>query len=134
MLLNDILLYIVRLPGTKHEAIQVSLPRWSPQGVRMHNLSTIHLSRVSIVLLNHTQRTEFATTHAPAQCSAAMMANIVRCMARERVVGEGQRSSSSRKGSSVGLPVFFLVIGSALAGTFWTTIAPVGAEVVGIRD
>ncbi|KAK5946531.1 hypothetical protein PMZ80_000674 [Knufia obscura] len=37
-------------------------------------------------------------------------------------------------GSPMGLLTFFSVVGGALAGTFWTTIAPVGAEVVGIRD
>lgn len=32
------------------------------------------------------------------------------------------------------LLVFFSIVGGAAAGTFWTTIAPVGAEVVGLRD
>ncbi|KAK5085006.1 hypothetical protein LTR70_007714 [Exophiala xenobiotica] len=37
-------------------------------------------------------------------------------------------------GSQMGLLTFFSVVGGALAGTFWTTIAPVAAEVVGIQD
>jgi len=37
-------------------------------------------------------------------------------------------------GSPMGLLTFFAVVGGALAGTFWTTIAPVAAEVVGIQD
>lgn len=36
--------------------------------------------------------------------------------------------------SPMGLLTFFAIVGGALAGTFWTTIAPVGAEVVGIQD
>jgi MFS family permease len=34
----------------------------------------------------------------------------------------------------MGLLVFFVLVGGALAGTFWTTVAAVGAEVVGLRD
>ncbi|KAJ9658974.1 hypothetical protein H2198_003403 [Neophaeococcomyces mojaviensis] len=36
--------------------------------------------------------------------------------------------------SPMGLLTFFAIVGGALAGTFWTTIAPLGAEVVGLRD
>lgn len=36
--------------------------------------------------------------------------------------------------SQLGLLIFFAVVGGALAGTFWATIAPVCAEVVGLRD
>lgn len=35
---------------------------------------------------------------------------------------------------SFGVIVFFAIIVGTVAGTFWTTIAPVGAEVVGLRD
>jgi MFS family permease len=34
----------------------------------------------------------------------------------------------------MGLLSFFAIVGGALSGTFWATIAPVGAEVVGLRD
>lgn len=34
----------------------------------------------------------------------------------------------------MGLLVFFVLVGGALAGTFWATVAAVGAEVVGLRD
>jgi len=37
-------------------------------------------------------------------------------------------------GSPMGLLTFFSIVGGALAGTFWATIAPVAAEVVGLRD
>ncbi|KAG5927625.1 hypothetical protein E4U42_001992 [Claviceps africana] len=33
-----------------------------------------------------------------------------------------------------GVLIFFALVGGGLAGTFWTTIAPVTAEVVGLRD
>jgi MFS family permease len=36
--------------------------------------------------------------------------------------------------SPMGLLVVFVLVGGALAGTFWATIAAVGAEVVGLRD
>jgi len=36
--------------------------------------------------------------------------------------------------SPMSLLTFFSIVGGALAGTFWGTIAPVGAEVVGIKD
>lgn len=36
--------------------------------------------------------------------------------------------------SPMGLLCFFAIVGGAVAGTFWATIAPVGAEVVGLRD
>ena len=36
--------------------------------------------------------------------------------------------------SKIGLLMFFAIVGGALAGTFWCTIAPVGAEVVGLKD
>ncbi|KAK5090134.1 hypothetical protein LTR05_000303 [Lithohypha guttulata] len=36
--------------------------------------------------------------------------------------------------SSFGLLLFFSIVGGALAGTFWTTIAAVAAEVVGLAD
>ncbi len=36
--------------------------------------------------------------------------------------------------SKMGLLTFFVLVGGALAGTFWATIAAVGAEVVGLRD
>jgi MFS family permease len=36
--------------------------------------------------------------------------------------------------SKLGLLVFFAIVGGALAGTFWCTIAAVGAEIVGLRD
>jgi MFS family permease len=36
--------------------------------------------------------------------------------------------------SPYALLLFFSIVGGALAGTFWTTIAPVGAEVVGLAD
>ncbi|KIW82666.1 hypothetical protein Z517_05693 [Fonsecaea pedrosoi CBS 271.37] len=36
--------------------------------------------------------------------------------------------------SPMGLLCFFAIVGGALAGTFWTTIAPVGAEVLGLQD
>lgn len=35
--------------------------------------------------------------------------------------------------NSFGLLVFFALFGGAVAGTFWATIAPVGAEVVGLK-
>ena len=35
---------------------------------------------------------------------------------------------------SFGVLVFFAIIGGTVAGTFWTTIAPVGAEVVGLKE
>ena len=34
----------------------------------------------------------------------------------------------------MGLLCFFAIVGGAVAGTFWTVIAPVGAEIIGIRD
>lgn len=34
----------------------------------------------------------------------------------------------------MGLLTFFVIVGGALAGTFWCTIAAVGAEVVGLKD
>jgi MFS family permease len=34
----------------------------------------------------------------------------------------------------MGLLSFFAIVGGALSGTFWATIAPVGAEVVGLKD
>ena len=34
----------------------------------------------------------------------------------------------------MGLLTFFAIVGGALAGTFWCTIATVGAEVVGLQD
>lgn len=36
--------------------------------------------------------------------------------------------------SPMGLLVFFVLVGGALAGTFWATVAAVGAEVVGLKD
>jgi MFS family permease len=36
--------------------------------------------------------------------------------------------------SKMGLLIFFAIVGGALAGTFWCTIAAVGAEIVGLRD
>ena len=36
--------------------------------------------------------------------------------------------------SPYALLLFFSIVGGALAGTFWTTIAPIGAEVVGLAD
>lgn len=36
--------------------------------------------------------------------------------------------------SPMGLLTFFSIVGGALAGTFWATIGPVGAEVVGLQD
>jgi MFS family permease len=36
--------------------------------------------------------------------------------------------------SSYGMLIFFAIVGGGLAGTFWATIAPVGAEVVGLAD
>lgn len=36
--------------------------------------------------------------------------------------------------SKMGLLIFFAIVGGAFAGTFWATIAAVGAEVVGLRD
>jgi hypothetical protein len=36
--------------------------------------------------------------------------------------------------SPMGLLCFFAIVGGAMAGTFWTTIAPVGAEVLGLQD
>lgn len=36
--------------------------------------------------------------------------------------------------SPLGLLLFFSIVGGGLAGTFWATIAPVGAEVVGLKD
>lgn len=36
--------------------------------------------------------------------------------------------------SPMGLLCFFAIVGGALAGTFWTTIAPVAAEVLGLAD
>lgn len=35
---------------------------------------------------------------------------------------------------SMGLLSFFAIVGGALSGTYWATIAPVGAEIVGLRD
>lgn len=35
---------------------------------------------------------------------------------------------------SFGVLIFYALVGGAVAGTFWTTIAPVSAEVVGLRD
>ena len=35
---------------------------------------------------------------------------------------------------SFGVIIFFAIIVGTVAGTFWTTIAPVGAEVVGLQD
>jgi hypothetical protein len=35
---------------------------------------------------------------------------------------------------SYALLIFYAIVGGGLAGTFWTTIAPVSAEVVGLRD
>ena len=35
---------------------------------------------------------------------------------------------------SFGVLIFFALIGGTVAGTFWTTIAPVGAEVVGLKE
>lgn len=35
---------------------------------------------------------------------------------------------------SYGLLIFYSIVGGAVAGTFWTTIAPVSAEVVGLKD
>ncbi|KAL5604891.1 hypothetical protein BROUX41_001778 [Berkeleyomyces rouxiae] len=35
---------------------------------------------------------------------------------------------------SFGVLVFFAIVGGAVAGTFWTTVAPVTAEVVGLAD
>ena len=35
---------------------------------------------------------------------------------------------------SYGVLVFFAIIGGTCAGTFWTTIGPVGAEVVGLKE
>lgn len=37
-------------------------------------------------------------------------------------------------GGAYGLLLFFCIVGGGLAGTFWTTIAPVGAEVVGLAS
>lgn len=34
----------------------------------------------------------------------------------------------------MGLLSFFAIVGGALAGTFWTTIAPVAAEILGLKD
>jgi MFS family permease len=34
----------------------------------------------------------------------------------------------------MGLLSFFAIVGGALSGTFWATIAPVGAEIVGLKD
>lgn len=34
----------------------------------------------------------------------------------------------------MGLLCFFAIVGGAVAGTFWTTIAAVGAEIIGLRD
>lgn len=36
--------------------------------------------------------------------------------------------------SPMGLLCFFAIVGGALAGVFWTTIAPVAAEVLGLQD
>ena len=36
--------------------------------------------------------------------------------------------------SKIGLLMFFAIVGGGLAGTFWCTIAAVGAEVVGLKD
>ncbi|KAK5172445.1 hypothetical protein LTR04_005079, partial [Oleoguttula sp. CCFEE 6159] len=36
--------------------------------------------------------------------------------------------------SSYGVLIFYALIGGTVAGTFWTTIAPVTAEVVGLKD
>jgi len=36
--------------------------------------------------------------------------------------------------SPMGLLTFFAIVGGALAGTFWTTVGPVGAEIVGLKD
>lgn len=35
---------------------------------------------------------------------------------------------------SMALLSFFAILGGALSGTFWATIAPVGAEIVGLKD
>ncbi|MCJ1284779.1 Tubulin beta chain (Beta tubulin) [Xylographa opegraphella] len=35
---------------------------------------------------------------------------------------------------SFGVLIFFALLGGTVAGTFWTTIAPVGAEVVGLKE
>ena len=35
---------------------------------------------------------------------------------------------------SYGVVIFFSIIGGTMAGTIWTTIAPVGAEVIGLRE
>ena len=35
---------------------------------------------------------------------------------------------------SYGVLIFFSLIAGTVAGTFWTTIAPVGAEIVGLRE
>lgn len=34
----------------------------------------------------------------------------------------------------MGFLIFFAIVGRALAGTFWCTIATVGAEIVGLKD
>jgi MFS family permease len=36
--------------------------------------------------------------------------------------------------AQMGLLCFFAIVGGAMAGTFWTTIAPVSVEVLGLRD
>ncbi|KAJ4503869.1 hypothetical protein HRR83_008677 [Exophiala dermatitidis] len=36
--------------------------------------------------------------------------------------------------SPMGLLCFFAIVGGSLAGTFWTTIAPVAAEILGLQD
>jgi len=36
--------------------------------------------------------------------------------------------------NGMGLLSFFAIVGGALSGTFWATIAPVGAEIVGLKD
>ena len=36
--------------------------------------------------------------------------------------------------SSFGVLVFYALIGGTVAGTFWATVAPVGAEVIGLKD
>ena len=36
--------------------------------------------------------------------------------------------------NGMGLASFFAIVGGALSGAFWATIAPVGAEIVGLKD
>ena len=35
---------------------------------------------------------------------------------------------------SFGVLIFFAIVAGTVAGTFWTTVAPVGAEVVGLKE